>query len=471
MSEVEKPKSVKEVDVFNRFSHLNKLKTIFIASAIAIVSFCVLYFFCKSLITYTITYETNGGLVYGQPIEDDKYKFLQKTKAPVGLKKMDLKNNTGYYIVGYYTDPEMKNEYTFGKSIWRSLKLYVKWEEGHTLELHYAEGEAGKTNLKEDYIRIRYEQYCQPGTEYTLPLVYNTEPYLKEEGVVNHEGEQLLWFEDKSCSGNPISVKTYTIPEDTNIKLYGKWFDTREEKFEVSDDGVLQKYLGYCENIVLPSKVKAIKDIDPLKYNDSSLGHLNDDPKNLNAFANIKTSLKSVYINEECERIGNCSFRSCDKLEKVGFLGNKVEAIGQYAFAGCLKLDTLTVPSSVKTLETNAFYKTEALLHIKGMEGVETIGSGVFMNSAVKELEFKNLKSLGASAFSACYGLTQLIIRSYEMAVAYVPENDNERILYGSTDACVYVPQDLFETYKTTAPWDFYFGRGQLATIESLEGY
>jgi len=107
---IRRPQSPKEIDVFNRHSNLNKLKIIAIGIIIAVVSITVLYFFTKSLLTYTVTYHTDGGTVYGEELEASQYRFLQKTKEPKNLKK------EGYYIAGYYTDAKLTNEYKFGKS-------------------------------------------------------------------------------------------------------------------------------------------------------------------------------------------------------------------------------------------------------------------------------------------------------------------------------------------------------------------
>ena len=86
-----------EIDVFNRYSTHNKLRTIIIAVSLAVVSFCVLYFVTKSMFTYTIKFVADGGTVYGQELKDEyKFRFLERTKLPEGLKK------PGYYIAGFY---------------------------------------------------------------------------------------------------------------------------------------------------------------------------------------------------------------------------------------------------------------------------------------------------------------------------------------------------------------------------------
>ena len=88
MAQISKnPQTPKEIDVFNRHSRYNKFKVLIIAISIAVVAMSSLYFFTKSLLTYTVTYYTDGGTVYGEELPSDDYKFLQKTKEPKNLKK------------------------------------------------------------------------------------------------------------------------------------------------------------------------------------------------------------------------------------------------------------------------------------------------------------------------------------------------------------------------------------------------
>ena len=449
MPDFNPPKSPKEADVFNRFSNLNKLKTILIASAIAIVSFCILFFFAKTLMSYTISIETYGGLVYGEEYTPEKYYFLQKTVAPKGLKK------EGYYIEGFYKDKNMTQRYEFGRAIWGNLTLYVNWKDGYALQLNYAENEENNINITEDYVKTYYEQYVKPGSRYTLPEIYNDITYLKEEGKVNHEGEQLLWYEDEDCSGDPIDVKTYVV--DKNIPLYGKWFDTKEEKFDISDDGVLNRYLGYCNRIILPSSVKKIKSIDSTEFKTGTSDQLFDsDGTKHSAFQNVMSTLEIVYINAECEEVGDCAFRDCDKLSKITFLGENVTTIGAWAFNACRQFDTIDIPSSVTLIGDSAFYQAEKLKFVTGGENVTRIGANAFMNTYVHDLDFMNVTSLGAKAFSSCYNLSTLTLRSETMVVAdvqIVTGTVNDNVLYLSNTTKIYVPAGLVDTYKNSETW------------------
>jgi len=455
---IRRPQSPKEIDVFNRHSNLNKLKIIAIGIIIAVVSITVLYFFTKSLLTYTVTYHTDGGTVYGEELEASQYRFLQKTKEPKNLKK------EGYYIAGYYTDAKLTNEYKFGKSIWRSINIYVDWQPGYAVQLFFAEGEddterpeGQKTGINQARLKMYHEQYVKPGTEYSMPLVYND---VELKGGL-HQGEQLLWYLDEDCSGDPFSEKTFNM--DSNIQIYGKWFDTSADRFATDEEGTLLRYLGNCKNIILPSKVNKIKNVEPGEF----VSGLFDDTRvadgsNYSAFDRVHRELEIVYINPECMELGSCAFKGCESLVKIKFLGNNVQKFGKNSFEGCSSLRSIDIPSSVKTIENRVFLDLNALKYITGGSGVETIGELAFAGVASNELRFDAVSYIGKEAFKSCYSLDSLILGGTNIVQTNVTVPSgavNDNVLYTSTSAHIYVDNSLVDIYKTTTPWSAYAAR------------
>lgn len=404
---------------------------------------------------YFITIYADGGLVYGQEIEVAEYHFWERSVEPVGLKK------EGYYIEGYYKDKEMTVRYEFGSAIWNSLNLYVNWQPGYAIKLNYAEGEENwAENISIDYIKTYHEQYVKPGSKYTLHKVYNDIPYVSG---VNHENEQLMWFEDKDCTGDPFDIRTFTVNKDINV--YGKWFDTDKSKFDVDKNGTLNKYLGKCKRIILPDNVLKIKSIDDyLKFQTGSSNQLHEqDGKYYSAFQNVINDLEIIYIGKNCREIGACAFRDCVKLEKVYFLGNQCKTIGNRAFDHCIGLKTIDLPSSVETITERAFAYTIKLNHIGGCEGIVTIGAEAFLDSRIESIDLCNVASIGKEAFSNCFELKKVILRGASVVDASgvtIPTGEtNNNVLYLSSSAKIYVNDDLVSTYKTTYPWNAYADR------------
>ena len=445
---IKKPKDPKEIDVFNHYSAGNKLKTILIALAIAVVSFVAIFFFVKSVITYTVTYVADGGLVYEEELKPSQYHFLQKTQRPAHLKK------EGFYIEGYYTDKNFTNRYTFGTRIWNSFTLYVKWNPGYAVQLFFAEGEEEKSEMTEKQLKLYHEEYVEPDSEYTLPLVFNN----IDEDI--HKGEQLFWYvEDPECKTQPIQTQNFKVSH--NIKLYGKWFETREDRYDV-ENGVLKRYLGNCDKLVLPSSVKKIKEIEPTKFE----GKMWDttkvaDGSNYSAFDRVLDKVLIIYVNKECEELGSCSFKDLVNLTNVYFLGNKVKNIGDQAFDCCINLTSITLPSSVETIGHSAFRQCGSAIKsfvFLGAEGVTSIGETAFANTYITNIRFKNIQFIGGGAFSTCLKLESLTLE-YAGVVDTNVASAGINILTTSDKCKIYVPEAYVDDYKATYPWSVYSQR------------
>lgn len=199
-----------------------------------------------------------------------------------------------------------------------------------------------------------------------------------------------------------------------------------------------------------------------------------------NAFAN--TAIKNLIIPANIASVGNYAFNKCTSLETIVCedgvktigdycfasdsavtsvnLGNTVESIGTYAFSGLSKLEefifspkitsieantfnksfnsatdkVLTIPSTVKTIKTNAFNGSNvpAILVEDGLETIETLAfngckalKSIVLPTTITELPDStfvnctglesitipgNVKKVGAMAFSKCTALKEAVM-------------------------------------------------------------
>ncbi len=105
-----------------------------------------------------------------------------------------------------------------------------------------------------------------------------------------------------------------------------------------------------------------------------------------NAFLNYYKSvdkLTSVVIPSSVTTIENNAFASCSNLTSIEIPPSVIE-IGFGAFCGCVKLTNVTLPSSVKTLGRSSFSSCEQLTSIEIPSSVTLIEDGAF--SACKNL-------------------------------------------------------------------------------------
>ena len=96
------------------------------------------------------------------------------------------------------------------------------------------------------------------------------------------------------------------------------------------------------------------------------------------------------------------------QLEKV-VIGDGVEIIGADAFYFCRYLTDVTLPSTLKTIESYVFSKTQ-ISEIKLPDGLTTIGNSAFLScSELTEVEIPNtVTSIGTGAFDNCRSLKKV---------------------------------------------------------------
>ncbi len=117
---------------------------------------------------------------------------------------------------------------------------------------------------------------------------------------------------------------------------------------------------------------------------------------------NIQTFTPSTY--------NSGAFYGCKNLTRITF-PEGLTAIGQNCFRNCAKLESIELPSSVRTLDIYAFYGCKLLTSVVIPEGVEAIPRFLFDScTALTDVTLPStLKSIGAEAFEAT-GLEEITI-------------------------------------------------------------
>lgn len=148
------------------------------------------------------------------------------------------------------------------------------------------------------------------------------------------------------------------------------------------------------------------------------------------------SNLISLFIPSSVQSIGNYAFRSMHNLESVTFEENsQVDEFKLGVFWGQNKLETITLPTSLKVLNTDAFYQCDNLKHVIVPDGsqlskistntfrscdnletfefqgsctLKTISAGVFNNKTkLREFVFPaSVTTIGNGAFLGCTSLT-----------------------------------------------------------------
>lgn len=189
-------------------------------------------------------------------------------------------------------------------------------------------------------------------------------------------------------------------------------------------------------------RVIAFKDSSVLTYcQDEGIAWDYIDEIGENFFKN-EASITSFTVPDNITTIGRNAFSGCSSLKDVNL--GQVETIGVGAFKNS-GLTSVAIPSTVKTIDSEAFAYDQALENVTFAENsqIKTIGKDAFIGCGVSEISIPNsVESVGAGAFKN----TQLGTISIE--------GMNTELLWDAND--VILPADAkIECYYGSKAYDF----------------
>ena len=123
------------------------------------------------------------------------------------------------------------------------------------------------------------------------------------------------------------------------------------------------------------------------------------------------SGLTFVSIPISVTSIGSSAFYECNGLTSVS-IGNSVMEIGDYAFFGCSSLTSIVIPNSVTSIADGTFYGCSGLTSVTIPNSVTSIRYAAFFDcSRLTSVSIGNsVSSIGPSAFSGCKGLITVTI-------------------------------------------------------------
>ena len=106
---------------------------------------------------------------------------------------------------------------------------------------------------------------------------------------------------------------------------------------------------------------------------------------------------------------------------------DNVEHLGERWFANS-NIESVTIPASVKCIDTCAFYKCKNLKRITFAEGSQLaiIGRQCFYESGIEEFQSpQSLREIGDGAFSSCKSLESVILNEGLERLGKLQSEDN----------------------------------------------
>lgn len=127
-------------------------------------------------------------------------------------------------------------------------------------------------------------------------------------------------------------------------------------------------------------------------------------------------------------RIGDYAFAECAALTSVS-IPQSVRTIGLQAFKGCTRLSSVIIPSSVWTVSDEAFKDCTALSSLSLPSNLSILGFSVFKNTAWYD-------NPGNWAAGVLYANTVLVAADTSLAGSYVPNSGTTCIACGAFRDC-----------------------------------
>ena len=329
---------------------------------------------------------------------------------------------------------------------------------------------------------------CNPfiGTTIHLQLA-GSNTALEQQGafLLDRETKRLICCQS-SPEGTEEDPATRAIP--TGTREIGDYAFSRSDAVQVVLPAGVTK-IGQCafqrclslQSVTLPAGLTDIGDHAFQRCSKLEEVNLPDSVTHLgrNPFAGSPVTLSLSASHPALElRADVLIERSTGKLLSFPCVGSEpayeipgdIREIGEFAFAYCKDLFTLTVPANVEIAE-NAFYRNEAIEEVTLPEGLTVIRENTFWGcinlktveipgsvteigafafnccQAMETLTFpKSLVTLGEGAFQGCLALREVTVPS---AIGIIPAR--------AFDACIRLERvEIQEGITQIAPYAFY---------------
>lgn len=144
------------------------------------------------------------------------------------------------------------------------------------------------------------------------------------------------------------------------------------------------------------------------------------------------------------QNIGQCNDTDII-IPKYSPAGEKVTSIGEFAFLAQNSITSVTIPSSVKRLENEAFSECENLTTVIFEEGLTYIGHGALTSTGILSINIPNsVVEIDGYAFASCPNLSSVIIGNSVAEIGDEAFSACESLKY------IVIPKSVTTIYQTS---------------------
>ena len=280
--------------------------------------------------------------------------------------------------------------------------------------------------------------------EHTEVIDAAVEPTCTETGLTEGKhcsecGEILIAQEEIPALGHSYENGICTVCGEadpnysTAVKIASGW--SGDLTWVLTDDGVLAfSGTGAMKNYGYKSEMPWYKYIDQI-----TSVVLNEGVTRIGDYAFYgMTKLETIDIADTVTYIGDFSFKGSTALDGV-VLPPNLSNLGTSSFYGCTGLTSIEIPASLYTVKPYAFKNCSSLAKVTFHEGnLMKLSDGSFYGTALTELEFpKCLDIIDVYCFKNCF----------QLATITIPEGDltqiREAVFYATAIPSITIPEGV----------------------------
>lgn len=237
------------------------------------------------------------------------------------------------------------------------------------------------------------------------------------------DASATIYYRDQVTTGGkwtkytaPISLKFSTVVDafaycDGKLASepfhaeYTRLFLNEEDKYTITDDGVITEYIGTDTEIVVPEIVRGIpvREIGDKVFRQKHIcGIVLPDTVTVIGEEAFFRCYSLRYVKADAlTEIKRSAFFECKNLGSIE--SSALKTIGDSAFASCAKLNEIDF-SKVETIGATAFSQTEAISAVIA-PALRAVGEKAFYKSGITLLDCETIETIGKEAFSYCENL------------------------------------------------------------------
>ena len=280
-----------------------------------------------------------------------------------------------------------------------------------------------------------FDRYSKDGNLYIILNKYNE----KEKYQFHIESDSYMDINDEEIDLFDLSEEEKNKKWINALRQYNKEFDERCEDIINKAKKARDKFNSFAQKInsieiiKYPTQKDIIKDIinkfKEFGTDSYTYMYLRKEFDKINIKLEIENGVEEIkpftfkglsWIkqvsfekNSKLKRIGEFAFANCNNLTSIT-IPNSVTSIGEYAFSMCYNLTSITIPSGVTSIGNAAFYGCSNLTSIIIPSSVTSISSYAF-NSCISLTSIiipEGVISIENGAFGSCGSLTNITIPS-----------------------------------------------------------